>query len=1337
MIRFGSPKITLITGLCALTCFTGLGLGQGMPRGIPCVPGTLGAIDANADGDIALEDFANIATCLAGPNNRPTPPSGQNENFCLTSFNRDSDHDIDLRDVRSFLNSYTGSCQGLGVCPPGWFLRHRSGQLGLLNPDTDEFLSADPIQYECVEIVTTCGRDGCSGHGECVQRGDNSACACKPGYIGTSCEQCAVGYERTPTGECKLGDECGRRLCSGQGSCRDTGDEIVCVCEGRASGRYCENGGGDPTVLRPPTRIVVEGTDESIEAGRQRMLTARALGGGLVDQDFDWTLLGPGTLEPVRGGYLYTAPAASFLSAEIIPLQVCSDSFPDKCAIRFLTIDPRGGIKSSGQSHDLFRPFDDVMRTFMRHRCIGAGVLGISVFGKVVHVRGFGNLSGAPTNDPDYLEACGDVFNVSNHVPGFTLPAPTPTKPNSPFRIGSISKSVGAAVLRDVVKSQILPGPNPDDDDVEALALCADPNLLPANLFNVMCQGGDPPLSTATISGLLPDCAASNPCPYGGSCVPLIPPATTGICIGCPMGFGGADCSANLATCGNLVNAADSRWTNVTLGHLLGHRSGLPRIVHSQADVLVPNLDALRGYTTMSHWALEEITLATETGFPAGSFAAEFPQFPAANNTIGNTGYFVRRPSIFEAVMARLGTCLLYNPGGPVPTGLNSYSNTAFGFIGNIAEHVAGISFAGRAGKPGLHSGSLLESFLAGDIGVPIPGQGTAEGMFYSQDVFRLRNTKEPVYRGWSSQRGGTYYPTAEDTKRPHCLWDGDSCDFSDWQDASPRFNWDFVDSVALEGYDGNEFEGATGPAGSLATEAEVFLRFMGKYWTGGDGTNPMYGESRCPDGNCIWTIGVGHNGARFGTWAQVKQLGGTPLLNPPGPGSTLACSSDADCGTYTACAGTDQSRLERAFCLGGLCHVLNEYYIPPIDLCGGFISDDFANLKCNACRLPVGVDIFVAFNQRADKKCSESEDYSCDGAYGTIVGFLEHAACQVQWPVNPFVIWPAVLSDGGSSPGPQYQVGGQLASTAAVQRGLECCGNGVKDDEDEACDGTDFGTTSCASFGYNMGSLSCTEACTISVAGCSGGVGLPPGSYAACGYSAETCQFDPSKCNADGDCAGGPCARTVQGDHQYALTDPFNLQGEFHPDGNFKDQLGNFYYCRDDAGLGEMTCIDVNGWGVCRRCTDAVSETQTRVGCSCMIDDQCEGAEAGLSCFGEDFGGGPGFCWSATGNGPNKKPAWQCAEGTCGMSAWYGNDSMYCEHYSISGQARCEPWFACNAILARVCAGENLICAEDAGGCTTDDCCEVECQLDNHCSPAFGWPAGFDCTPQLECEGP
>lgn len=50
----------------------------------------------------------------------------------------------------------------------------------------------------------------------------------------------------------------------------------------------------------------------------------------------------------------------------------------------------------------------------------------------------------------------------------------------------------------------------------------------------------------------------------------------------------------------------------------------------------------------------------------------------------------------------------------------------------------------------------------------------------------------------------------------------------------------------------------------------------------------------------------------------------------------------------------------------------------------------------------------------------------------------------------------------------------------------LVWCGNGVKDGV-EACDGTDLGGKTCASFGFDVGTLACTASCGFDTSGCVG----------------------------------------------------------------------------------------------------------------------------------------------------------------------------------------------------------------------------------------------------------
>jgi hypothetical protein len=64
------------------------------------------------------------------------------------------------------------------------------------------------------------------------------------------------------------------------------------------------------------------------------------------------------------------------------------------------------------------------------------------------------------------------------------------------------------------------------------------------------------------------------------------------------------------------------------------------------------------------------------------------------------------------------------------------------------------------------------------------------------------------------------------------------------------------------------------------------------------------------------------------------------------------------------------------------------------------------------------------------------------------------------------------------------------LASRAAAAitgtTGVPDCGDGVLNQVGEQCDGSDLGTTTCASLGYGGGPLSCTAGCRLDASGCS-----------------------------------------------------------------------------------------------------------------------------------------------------------------------------------------------------------------------------------------------------------
>jgi hypothetical protein len=63
-------------------------------------------------------------------------------------------------------------------------------------------------------------------------------------------------------------------------------------------------------------------------------------------------------------------------------------------------------IPVSGTDDARLQPLKQSLTEFMRHRCVGAAVLGVSVKGKPVGVWGFGRMKGRPTNN--WNPACGD-----------------------------------------------------------------------------------------------------------------------------------------------------------------------------------------------------------------------------------------------------------------------------------------------------------------------------------------------------------------------------------------------------------------------------------------------------------------------------------------------------------------------------------------------------------------------------------------------------------------------------------------------------------------------------------------------------------------------------------------------------------------------------------------------------------------------------------------------------------------------------------------------------------------------------------------------------------------
>jgi Beta-lactamase len=545
-------------------------------------------------------------------------------------------------------------------------------------------------------------------------------------------------------------------------------------------------------------------------------------------------------------------------------------------------------IPVTGSGDAQLQPILQSLTEFMRHRCVGAAVLGVSIKGKPVGVWGLGRMKGRPTNN--WNPACGDDMQA---------PLAPIVPANTPMRMGSISKPVTFAMVRWALKKAARDRANLEltDDQIEGMKLF-DPQHYPP---------------------LIPGSNKQYP-------VAIIPQNLHAVFSGkvkFPVAVKDKNC-ADLNT-----GFADKQWQNVTLGHLLSHRSGLQRSAPRYGEDMTANLPVLRNLKTPADFSAQEQLLVSEWGSKSIDSAKKQLGISASG------GYFLPSPTLAEAMVVLAGRCLQN------PIGQYHYSNTSPALPTIILQQlVASGRYAAQMGKPDTHQGSALEVFFKTELGIPT---AAFQGIFMSQGV-ENRGDREPEKRHWN---GKNYYGQGWDLKRPHCIWKGNSCDFSSWINPKPgTINWSWnLNQVPFSSRSTDLSPGT----GSLAAEAGVFLKFMSQYWVGGYENNPRIGEQR----NNVWHRYTAHNGAFDGTHAWAIQLGGN---NNP-----------------------------------------KEWKLPPVDD-KGRILDDFSKLTMYSGVLPDGVDIFVAVNQNSDRKCVEAKSYNCGEAYGMLNNFILYGVSRVNW---------------------------------------------------------------------------------------------------------------------------------------------------------------------------------------------------------------------------------------------------------------------------------------------------------------------------------------------------
>ena len=682
-----------------------------------------------------------------------------------------------------------------GVCPTGFHPVDQTGSAGILGDDVADY---QDTLYTCLPDDTA-DLVSCGVHGTAQVIEGVATCACQSGYGGEGCNLCLPGFEQDSAGACV------------------------------------------PSLPQPT--IEITSSFESLEAGQMITLTATTTAtdaaGGPFTQ-FQWSLPdgAPGCLITAPGAQcsnsvsnqttvFYVAPSTieemDLVEIGVAPVPTpqaaaSPNTTPPKATKLAITILPSAGIPVTGSGDARLLPIVRAVRDFMHYRCVGAGVVGISYYGKPIGIWGLGRMNGrAELNAP---AECGDnTINPYNPNAGLVLP-------NTPFRLGSVSKSVMAAVTRLAVEAQwkkFQPGVTVTQEMIEALPLL----------------GGQAQVGTSLLpTELVAYYNGAKPVPW------VISP--------------------------ELGTVADPRWKNATVGHMLAHRGGLPRSAPQVVDI-TPNLYLLRGLTGRDGFQAEQNKLINRYGATVVNNARA--TLATALGVAQADVYLLPAVNLNEILVAVAGRALSRAPGEG-----HEYSNTDPAYWLMITEKLTGRRFVANQGDPNSHTGSLLHEFFLDGLGVNTTGNS---GIFVNQAIWPpVGLHRNALSRDWD-QASQSYYPLSWDTKYPHCVFGTNGCSFTAWNnptDSKGTINYSWQMSQVPFPVAGTVESPGTG---NLLSEARTFLRFMASYWVGGYDANPRIGEKR----NGQWNLGTAHNGSLGGSFTYAIQLGsdtGTTLNLPP-----------------------------------------------------------------------------------------------------------------------------------------------------------------------------------------------------------------------------------------------------------------------------------------------------------------------------------------------------------------------------------------------------------------------------------------------------------------------
>ena len=299
---------------------------------------------------------------------------------------------------------------------------------------------------------------------------------------------------------------------------------------------------------------------------------------------------------------------------------------------------------------------------------------------------------------------------------------------------------------------------------------------------------------------------------------------------------------------------ADPQWQQITVKHLFGHRTGMPKSAYGDEELANNYLPALRGLDSQAGYAAQEQLMRDlwgDANVEASRAALGWDTGLVSEGATG--GYIVPWVTLDEVLTAVAGRCL------PNDLTQGKYSNTTPQIVMRMIEHISDRPYVAQMGYPETHEGSLVDLFFASQAGIET---GPVDGIFARPSAVTTILDDPypgPVGRIWQD---GTYYPLLGDRKRPHCNWSNGSCSFGEWFNDTQRVNWGGAANKLPLILTSNGFGAATG---GMAVEAEAFLHFMAQYWTGGyDGDtseaqfDPWIGERR----NNVWNLDNHHNGS-------------------------------------------------------------------------------------------------------------------------------------------------------------------------------------------------------------------------------------------------------------------------------------------------------------------------------------------------------------------------------------------------------------------------------------------------------------------------------------------